>query len=177
MSVLNELVLDAFARVIEDVREVLNGLEVDDLRWRPEAASNPIGWLIWHLSRVEDDHLAALASAVTGQAVPQVYLAGGFMDRFALPYPAEAHGYGMTPEQVGAFTLSEPAVLGDYYDAVHGQTLSIVGGMHEADYATIVDRRWTPPVTAATRLVSVINDVTQHVGQAAYVTGLRERSR
>jgi len=55
--------------------------------------------------------------------------------------------------------------------------LSIVGGMHEADYATIVDRRWTPPVTAATRLVSVINDVTQHVGQAAYVKGLRERSR
>ncbi len=177
MSVLNELVLDAFARVAEDVREVLHGSNVDDLLWQPEKASNPMGWLIWHLSRVEDDHMAGLASMVSGQAVQQVYVTGGFTDRFALPYPSGAVGYGMTADQVRAFTVSGPDVLGEYYDAVHGQTLSIVGTLQDADYATIVDRRWTPPVTAAVRLVSVINDVTQHVGQAAYVKGLRERSR
>jgi hypothetical protein len=39
----------------------------------------------------------------------------------------------------------------------------------------VVDRRWDPPVTLGVRLVSVVNDCAQHVGQAAYVRGLLGR--
>jgi hypothetical protein len=47
----------------------------------------------------------------------------------------------------------------------------VLDKLSEADYARIVDERWARPVTAAVRLVSVINDATQHIGQAAYVRG------
>ena len=36
----------------------------------------------------------------------------------------------------------------------------------------MVDEHWDPPVTAGVRLVSVIGDALQHLGQAAYVKGL-----
>jgi hypothetical protein len=32
--------------------------------------------------------------------------------------------------------------------------------------------RWDPPVTLAVRLISVVNDSMQHVGQAAYAKGI-----
>ena len=39
----------------------------------------------------------------------------------------------------------------------------------------VVDERWDPPVTLGVRLVSVISDDLQHVGQAAYLRGLADR--
>ena len=36
----------------------------------------------------------------------------------------------------------------------------------------VVDERWDPPVRLGVRLVSVVGDLTQHLGQAAYVRGL-----
>ena len=40
------------------------------------------------------------------------------------------------------------------------------------DLDRVVDRRWDPPVTLGVRLVSVVGDDLQHVGQAAFVRGL-----
>jgi len=34
-----------------------------------------------------------------------------------------------------------------------------------------VDQSWDPPVTCGVRLISIIDDAAQHVGQAAYVVG------
>ena len=39
-----------------------------------------------------------------------------------------------------------------------------------------VDQSWDPPVTLAVRLVSVVNDITQHAGQAAYAAGIIARA-
>jgi hypothetical protein len=35
-----------------------------------------------------------------------------------------------------------------------------------------VDQSWDPPVTAGVRLISIVGDCLQHLGQAAYVKGL-----
>ncbi len=166
----NDVLLDGFARVAELVPAVLDGLGPDDVLWRPDAGANSIGWLIWHLSRVEDDHLAGLTGA------DQAWDAEGWAERFALPYPAGAHGYGQSAEEVAAFPVGDPALLAGYHAAVAARAAAIISGLTEADYARIVDTRWDPPVTAAVRLISVLNDVTQHVGQAGYVRGLRERA-
>ncbi len=71
--------------------------------------------------------------------------------------------------------MSDPALLTGYHAAVHTMTLEVLAGLDDAGFARVVDPRFDPPVTAATRLVSVVNDITQHVGQAAYVRGLLER--
>jgi hypothetical protein len=165
-----DVLRDAFGRVREEVSGVLSGLGPDEVLWRPDPEANSIGWLVWHLARIQDDHLAGV-----GQ-VEQVWTGGGWYERFGLPYPRQDHGYGHSPADVGRFVVADPALLEGYHAAVHTMTLEVLDGMGEADYARIVDRRWDPPVTAAVRLVSVVSDTLQHVGQAAYVRGLRERS-
>ncbi len=164
-----ELLRDAFGRVAESVPHVVAGLDGEDLSWRPDPGANSIGWLVWHLSRVQDDHLADLAG------VDQAWVADGWVERFGLPYAAPATGYGMSTAEVDAFAVSDPAVLSGYHDAVHRLTLRVLRDLDTEGLTRVVDRRWDPPVTALVRLVSVVNDTTQHVGQAAYVRGLLER--
>ena len=160
---------DGFSRVREEVSGVLSGIDPRHLDWRPDPEANTIAWLIWHLTRVEDDHLAGAFG------VPQLWDSEGWEERFSLPYPAGETGYGMSAADVGR--LSVPAeLLSGYHEAVAERTATLVSGMGAVDLERIVDERWDPPVTLAVRLVSVISDTLQHVGQAAYVRGLAERT-
>ncbi|NHN54678.1 DinB family protein [Calidifontibacter sp. DB0510] len=180
MTTAHDALIDAFDRVAETVPQVVDGLSVQDLLHRPRPDANSIGWLIWHLARVEDDHLAGVAAVVEGSGTgtagaggtSQVWLADGWARRFGLPYPEDAIGYGQTSDEVGRFTISDPQLLIGYYAAVHQRTVEILKPLSDNDFDAIVDDSWDPPVTLATRVVSVVNDVTQHIGQAAYVKGL-----
>jgi len=163
------ILADAFGRVHEAIPQLLDGLDRDALTWRPDPDANSIGWLVWHLTRVQDDHVADVGG------IEQVYTAHGFADRFGLPYPASAVGYGQSSAEVGAFRVDGPDPLVAYHDAVHAMTLGVIDGLDDDGYARVVDERWDPPVTAAVRLVSVVNDITQHLGQAAYVKGMYQR--
>jgi hypothetical protein len=165
----SELLVDAFSRVHEAVHDVVDGLNEDDLLWRPDRAANPIGWLVWHLTRVEDDHIADAAG------IDQVWTSKGWVDRFGLPYDADAHGYGQSSDDVGAFQVKSPELLIGYHDGVHEQTIRFVEGLSDADLERVVDKRWNPPVTLGVRLVSVVSDTLQHAGQAAYLRGLAQR--
>jgi hypothetical protein len=92
-----------------------------------------------------------------------------------LPFDRNAHGYGQTGADVGRVVV--PAeVLRGYHAAVHRATMSYIDGITAAELTRIVDTRWDPPVTASVRIVSVIGDCLQHLGQAAYVRGLAERA-
>jgi len=158
-----ELLLDGFERVRDNVAAILEGLDVEQLRWRAGPEANPIGWLVWHLTRVQDDHVAEVAGT------EQVYPA--YVDRFALPYPVADHGYGHTSGDVAAFA-AEATLLAEYHDRVHARTRDFLATVGEHDLDRVVDTRWDPPVTLGVRLVSVLDDDAQHVGQAAYVRGL-----
>lgn len=168
-SPLSDVLLDAFSRISDGVREVLEGLDGNRLDWRPDPDANPIGWTVWHLTRIQDDHLAAAFDR------DQVWTGEGWVGRFGLPYEADAHGYGMSSEEVGAFSASAELLRG-YHDAVAARSVSLLSGLSAPDLARVVDERWDPPVTLGVRLVSVIADDLQHVGQAAYVRGLAERA-
>jgi uncharacterized damage-inducible protein DinB len=164
-----DVLVDAFTRVRDSVHDAVEGLSGDDLLLRVDRAANPIGWLVWHLTRVEDDHIAGAAG------IDQVWTAQGFAKRFDLPYPTEAHGYGQSSDEVGAFNVKSADLLLAYHDAVHDQTISYVEKLTDADLDRVVDKRWDPPVTLGVRLVSVISDTLQHVGQAAYTRGIARR--
>lgn len=160
-----QLLTDALGRVAEGVPDVLDGLTADDLGHRPAPDANPVGWLVWHLARVYDDHVAGVSD------LPQVYLEGGYAARFALPFDDGDIGYGHTAEQVAAVHASGE-LLAEYAAAVHQRMGSWVADLDAADLDRVVDDRWDPPVTLGVRLVSVVSDLTQHLGQAAYVRGL-----
>jgi uncharacterized damage-inducible protein DinB len=161
-----ELLTDAFTRIREGVERVVDGLDADRLAQRPHEGANSVGWLVWHLSRVQDDHVADAAG------LEQVWTAGGWHERLGLPFDAADTGYGHSAEQVGRVRGVEADQLLGYLDAVHQQTLQYVAGLAPEDLDRVVDRHWDPPVTLGVRLVSVVNDDQQHVGQAAYARGL-----
>ncbi|HYK70830.1 MAG TPA: DUF664 domain-containing protein [Streptosporangiaceae bacterium] len=162
-----DLLVDGFGRIREVVHDVLDGLTEDDLQYRADPAANSICWQVWHLTRVQDDHVAA-AGGLT-----QVWLSG-FQERFGLPLDSADTGYGHTRAEVAA--VRAPAdLLAAYHDATYEQTISFVSGLTEAELAKVVDRRWDPPVTMAVRLVSVLCDDLEHAGQAAFIRGLIER--
>ena len=163
----SSLLVDGFGRIRDVVHEVLDGLDDADLEYRPDSQANSICWLIWHLTRVEDDHVAG----VSGRQ--QVWFSG-WQEQFGLPLDPGDIGYGHDPDQV-AVVRAPGDLLAGYHDETYDQTIGFVSGLTDADLAKVVDRRWDPPVTMATRLVSVLSDDLQHAGQAAYLKGLIER--
>jgi hypothetical protein len=163
-----ELLVDAFGRVRDATHRVLDGASPALLAHRPDDDANSITWLVWHLARIQDDHVADVAGT------EQRWLADGWCERFSLPFDRGATGYGQTGEEVGA-VIVDRALLVAYFDAVHDATMHYVRGLAPASLDRIVDERWDPPVTLGVRLVSVINDNLEHVGQAAYARGLAER--
>jgi uncharacterized damage-inducible protein DinB len=162
----NDLLTEAFDRLPELVGSAVRDLTPQQLRRAPADGANPIGWLVWHLSRVQDHHVAQLLDT------PQVYLSGNWAGRFGLDPDPDDIGYGHTPEQVTAVAPESWQALVDYYAAVSGRTREYLDGLRPDDLDRVVDEGWDPPVTLGVRLVSVLNDDTQHVGQAAYVRGL-----
>ncbi len=171
-----DLLADAFGRVREVVHEAVEGLTPGQLAWRPEGEANSIAWLVWHLARIQDDHVADAAgttqvwtSAADGSSGPT------WADRFRLPFATSATGYGHGAEAVAAVQVRPPTLLTEYHDAVHTETIKYVRGLSDADLDRIVDDAWDPPVSLGVRLVSVISDDLQHAGQAVYLRGLIER--
>jgi uncharacterized damage-inducible protein DinB len=161
-----DILIDAYSRIREEVHAAVDGLSPDELNARPADGTNSIAWLVWHLTRVQDDHVADAAG------LDQVWLSQDWQKRFGLDLPRHDTGYGHSPAQVAEVRVDSGDLLTGYHDAVHEQTLSFVRGVGAQDLERIVDERWDPPVTLGVRLVSVVSDDLQHAGQAAYVRGL-----
>jgi len=160
------LLADALGRIREVVHEATDGLTAEQLEFRPRPTANSITWLIWHLTRVQDDHIAEAAGA------EQVWTAGGWARRFGLPLDDTATGWSHTSDEVAAVRVRPAELLTGYHDAVYEQSTRFVRALTDSDLDRIVDERWDPPVTLGVRLVSVLSDDLQHAGQAAYLRGL-----
>jgi uncharacterized damage-inducible protein DinB len=165
-----DLLSDAFDRVRDAVHPAVQGLTTDELAARLDAEANSIAWLVWHLTRIQDDHVAGVAGT------EQAWTAEGWVNRFGLPFDDGETGYGQGPDDV-AQVRAEAALLTGYHDAVHARTIAYLQTVADADLTRVVDGSWDPPVTLATRLVSVIADDLQHVGQAAFLRGVIARGQ
>jgi len=164
-----ELLVDAFGRIREVVVDVVDGLTPEQLAFRVDPEANSIAWLVWHLTRIQDDHVADVART------EQVWTSQGWAERFGLPLDPLATGYGHRADDVAAVRVDSGELLAGYHEAVHEQTIRYVERLGDDDLARIVDRSWDPPVTLGVRLVSVIADDLQHAGQAAFIRGILER--
>ncbi len=158
------LLTEGFGRITELYDGVAEGLDERTLHERPGGTGNPIGWLLWHLARVQDHHVAGLADST------QVWEA--FQERFGMDNDSDDVGYGHTSEQVDAIRVSDPQLLLDYHHEVTLATARYLATVDETELEREVDQNWDPPVTAGQRLVSIQGDCLQHLGQAAYVKGL-----
>ena len=165
-----ELLLDAFGRTPDLVHGVVGGISTEELTFRLDPKANSIAWLVWHLSRIEDDHVAEVAG------LEQVWTAAGWARRWRLPFDDSDTGYGHSPKQVAAVTGDAGMLLG-YFDAVHSMTVRFVGELSDTDLDRVVDENWSPPVTLGVRLVSVAGHNFEQAAQADFIRGMLERRR
>ncbi|MFF4046126.1 DinB family protein [Streptomyces chartreusis] len=161
-----DILIDGYDRIREEVHAAVGGLAPEQLGARPAPGANSVAWLIWHLTRIQDDHIAGAFE------LDQVWLAQDWQKTFGLDLPRRDTGYGHTPAKVAKVQVDSGDLLTGYYDAVHARTLDRLRDIAAKDLERVVDERWDPPVTLGVRLVSVLSDDLQHVGQAAYVRGL-----
>ncbi|HEX6417242.1 MAG TPA: DUF664 domain-containing protein [Acidimicrobiales bacterium] len=164
-----DLLVDLYDRIPGHVAGAVEGLDAAALATAVVPGTNPIGWLVWHLTRVQDHHVAELLGE------DQLWATGDWAPRFGLEADPRDTGYGHTPDQVARVRPDGPEVLVDHYAAVAARTRAFLLGLSPGDLDRAVDRRWDPPVTLGVRLVSVADDDIQHAGQAAYLRGLLDR--
>ena len=165
-----DILLDGFTRVRDAALSVVEDLNEDELCFRADTEANSIAWLVWHLTRVQDDHISEVAGT------DHAWTAAGWAQRFSFPLDAWDTGYGHKSTEV-AMVKATSGQLAGYHQAVFEDTARYLKGLDDEALDRIVDRRWDPPVTLGVRLVSVIDDDLEHVGQAAFVRGLVLRRR
>jgi hypothetical protein len=158
------LLMQGFEQVEGLVTDLVRDVSTDDLCRRLTDEANSPTWLLWHLARVQDAQVADAFGA------EQVWFQG-WADRFALPFVAHETGYGMSAGDVGR-VRAPGELLGGYLSAVHAQTQHLLSGLGDDDLERVVDDSYDPPVTLGVRLLSVLADDLQHVGQAAILLGL-----
>ena len=161
-----ELLLELYGRIPPLARGAVEGLDVDQLIEPPSPGTNSIGWLVWHLARVQDHHVSEILDT------SQIWIDGDWAGHFGLTPDPSNIGYGHTAADVLAVRPDRPEVLLNYLDAVDQRTRSMLETIVPTDLDRIVDRRWDPPVTLGVRLISIADDSLQHAGQAAYIRGL-----
>jgi DinB superfamily len=168
-----ELIVDAYDRLPELVEEALAGVRAADLDWPPRPGCNPLGWTVWHLTRVEDGQIADLM----GQA--DLWTRDGWHAKFDRPADHDDSGYGHSAEQVRAFRSPSAKVQVDYLRAVTGRTKHYLASLTPADLDRALDEPGPDPPTVGVRLVSIATDCHLHAGEASYIRGLlkaRDRS-
>lgn len=165
-----DVFLDGFGRIRDLLHEALEGLSQEDLVYRPHPKANTMAWSAWHLSRVQDDHVAEVAHN------EQVWMVNGWSTNFGLSLDVWDTGYGHKPQQVAEVTSTSELLLG-YHDDVYKQTRRFVNGLTMDHLDMVVDKRFDPHVTLGARLLSVISDDLQHIGQIGYIRGLAQLQR
>lgn len=159
------MLTEGFGRVAPVLRDALEGTDAAARTWRPTPDATTLAWLAWHVARGQDAQVAPLAG------VEQLWTAGGWADRFGLPFGTDATGYGQSAQEVARVDAPPELLLG-YLDATTAQTLAYLERLEDDDLDAVVDTSWDPPVTLGVRLVSILDDCVQHAGQAAYLRGL-----
>ncbi len=99
--------------------EEFRKLSEEQMRHRPHSAVNSIGWIIWHVARVED---AGVNRLVADRF--QILDEGQWDERMRVPI--RHHGTGMTTQEVTDFSnrVDIPS-LWAYFDAVDRRTIEV----------------------------------------------------
>ena len=161
-----DLLLELYGRIPPLTEAAVAGLDAEELHRAPEPGANTIGWLVWHLARVQDHHISELLGT------EQVWAGADWAQRCGLEPDPSNTGYGHSVEDVRVVQPDSAEVLLGYLGEVDARTTAMLEGLAPGDLDHVVDSRWDPPVTLGVRLVSIADDCLQHVGQAAYVRGL-----
>lgn len=167
-----EILKRCLNRAQEILDKAMAGLTQEDIAYRVNPEANPIGFILWHVSRVED----RLVNHTLRQR-SQIYTEGAWHTRLGLPEDPKATGFNFTKEQVDAFPVPELATLLSYQRAVRNATLSFLDGLDDLELDLPFHHQQEGNTTLAVLLGRNIVHVSQHAGQIDFIKGLVRSSR
>ena len=162
---LNEFITDALEKENGFLLDALDGLTSDELAWQPAPDANSIGWILWHMVRVEDMWIHFFAQFQT-----ELWETEGWHEKFGLP--TRDNGFGHTAEQVNNFPSIDLAQFLEYRASVRASTLVYLNTLSPDDMET-VPRERRPEMSLGAMFRQIIGEMYQHVGHIAYLRGLQ----
>ena len=162
---LNEFITDALEKENGFLIDALDGLTADEMSWQPAPDANSIGWILWHMVRVEDMWIQFFAQFQT-----ELWEAEGWHEKFGLP--TRDNGFGHTTEQVNNFPGVDLEQFLQYRAAVRASTLAYLNTLSPDDMET-VPRERRPEMSLGAMFRQIIGEMYQHLGHIAYLLGLQ----
>lgn len=159
-----QLIIDIYERIWQVLERALEGLSQDELNQQPKPDSNSMGWLVWHLTRVQDRAIADLSGE------EQLWVKDEWHSRFIRSPDPQDFGLGHSADDLAAFKSPDVQTLLGYHHAVLERSKRYISSLVESDLDRELDHPKFP--TVGVRLLDVISDNLQHAGQVAYVHGL-----
>ncbi len=161
---LNEFIEDAFSKEHEFLMDAVRDLTPEELAWRPGHEANPMGWILWHMLRVEDMWFQFFI-----QRQPEIWESEGWNEKFGLP--TRDNGFGHTQEQVDGFPAVDLTELILSGNVVRDDTLANIKGLVTEDY-DVVTRELRPEMSVGAIFRQVSGEGYQRQGDLAYLKGM-----
>ena len=163
-----QLIIDIFERILQELEAALDGLTKDDLNQLPCPDCNSIGWLAWHLTRSQDRVVAELLGE------EQLWTKNNYYTKFNRTPAPEDTGFGDALEDMVAFRSPDASTLLEYHRVVVEQSKRyITSKLSETELNREFNNPRNPTITIVrTRLMRLINDNIQHLGQVNYARGM-----
>ncbi len=164
---LNAFIRQCFDMNRKDLLSVINDLTPEEVAWRPAGEANSIGFILWHMARVED---AWVQRPIQGKK--HLWVSDGWAVKFGMPEDQRDMGHGYTVQQLDAFKTPSLDLLMGYSDAVRKATLAFL-----ETWDPVKDNRDVKAaygtITVKDVFATLIWELNQHGGQVAYVKGLK----
>jgi hypothetical protein len=161
---LNQFIEAALEQESGLLAEAVKNITPQELAWRPGPQANHMGWILWHMFRVEDFWTQFFA-----QRQLELWEREGWHRKFGLP--TRDTGFGHVPQQVRDFPALDLPELLKYREAVRSGTLAYLRGLSPAQFDAIPRER-RPEVSVGGMFQQVLGELFQHQGHLAYLRGL-----
>jgi len=167
-----ELLLGAYERASLAMESATKDLRSDEIKWRPGPLANPIGFILWHVTRGEDRFVN-----VRIRLKPQVWDDEAWRKRLGFTGNPADTGSGYTAEQLAAFNIPQLGDLMEYNRAVRACTVDYLKGASPDDLNRLIEIPGRPAMSVAEMLLYFLGEINNHTGQVDYIRGLVQSLR
>tara|TARA_Y100000768_G_C23955867_1_gene672741 strand:- start:838 stop:1350 length:513 start_codon:yes stop_codon:yes gene_type:complete len=148
----------------EILNKSLDSLSENEIIWRPNAHSNNIIFLIWHMALVEDN---LVNKVLLGQE--RIWISKNYYEKY--PKLKNEIGFGFTQKQIDEFPIIEIDFLSKYSSDVKNRTINLLDEITEKDLS-LKYSFFKREVSGYFILGRLITELNQHLGQVSYVRGM-----
>ncbi|MBI3744252.1 MAG: DinB family protein [Chloroflexi bacterium] len=163
---IKDVAMMSYERMWKVTDGALEGLTHEEFARRPNGHSNSIGWIAWHMARVED----RWTNMVLNKG-KQLWETHGWAEKIGMPNDPNYSGGGMTPDQVQLFKTPAVQQVKDYWSAVRATTKECYAKLTPSMLDQMVQTPFRRELKVGDVISHVLCELNQHAGQVAYLRG------